>query len=171
MVTAVYTGQMVNKEFTLDMTKRIFCVLALSASASFLMAQPAPPSPEKMVARRVSHLTTLLSLTTAQQADATTIFTSAQTALATARDNMRTARTALQAAVQKNDITGINAAATSIGTLTIQEVEVQAKADASLYALLTPDQKTKFDALGAHGGGRGGPGGPGGPHGFGGPRQ
>ena len=161
------------------MTKRFFCVLALSASASFLMAQPTPPSPEKMVSRRVSHLATLLSLTTAQQTDASTIFTSAQTALTTARDNMRTARTALHAAVQKNDITGINAAATSIGTLTTQEVEVQAKADASFYALLTPDQKTKFDELGAQGGGRGGfggPSGPGGPgvdgaRGFGGPRK
>ena len=151
------------------MTKRIFCVLALSAS--FLMAQPTPPSHEKMAARRTSHLTTLLSLTTAQQADATTIFTSAQTALSTARDNMKAARTALHTAVQKNDITGINAAATSIGTLTAQEVEVQAKADAAFYALLTPDQKTKFDELGAQGGGRGGLGGPGGagPRGFGGP--
>ena len=161
-----------DKEFTVDMNKRMFCVLALSA-ASFLAAQRTPPTPAQMVTNRVGHLTTLLSLTTSQQAEATTIFTTAQAAVSGFMDSMKTARTALHAAVQKNDIAGINIAASQIGALTVQQVEAQAKGDAAFYAILTADQKTKFDELGG-GGGFGGPGG--GPRGFGGqggpgPRQ
>lgn len=58
---------------------------------------------------------------------------------------MMTARTALQTAVEANDAAGIASAATQIGTLTTQEVQTRATADAAFYALLTStDQQAKF---------------------------
>ena len=89
---------------------------------------------------------------------------------------MQTAQTALQAAVTSN--TGLSAAATQIGSLTAQQVLIQATGDAAFYAILTADQRTKLTDLNKPGQGgpgqgqgqgpgqgpnNGGPGGPGGP--------
>ena len=140
------------------MIKRILnvCLMAAFLAAS-LFSQGAgtppnppsnPPSDADIVANLVAHLTTLLDLTGAQQTQATSIFTVAQ----------------------------ITAAATQIGTLTMQQVVAQAKADAAFYLILTSDQQTKFAALKAAGLGAPGPGpgpgqGQGGPQGPPPPRQ
>jgi Spy/CpxP family protein refolding chaperone len=66
--------------------------------------------------------------------------------------------------VKNNDSAGIAAAAVTIGELTTQQVQAKATADAALYAILTPDQQTKFSTIekhgprgfGPHGGGPGG---------------
>jgi Spy/CpxP family protein refolding chaperone len=108
-----------------------------------------------------------LDLTAAQQAQATTIFTSEETALATVRTSMHTARTALQAAIKSNDVATIGTESTQIGTLTGEEVQARSTASAAFYAILTVDQQSKFDTLGPMGGGPGGFGGPG-PRGMGG---
>lgn len=119
-----------------------------------------------MATHQVTRLTTLLTLTAAQQAQATTIFTAEATANSTTMASMRTARTALKTAVEANDQAGIATQASQIGSLTTQQVSDQAKAQAAFYAILTADQKTKYDSLGGPGG-FGGPGGPGGgPAGF-----
>lgn len=152
------------------MNKLILNAVAVTTlAASFAAGQPTgtPPTSAEIVSNRVARLTTLLTLTTAQQTQATTIFTTEVTALAAIKTNLDTARTALNAAVLKNDSAAIVTQATQIGALTTQQVEAQAKADASFYALLTPDQQTKYTELRLTGlGGRGGPGGPGhgGPH-------
>jgi len=126
----------------------------------------APPTAAQMVAQRVAHLTTLLSLNSDQQAKATTLFTTEETALSAIHGSMRTARTALNAAVEANDANGIASAAAEIGTLTTQEVQGQATADAAFYAILSNDQQTKYKAMPfGHGGPGGGPRGPGGPAG------
>jgi Spy/CpxP family protein refolding chaperone len=122
------------------------------------------PTPAQTIVNRIARLTTLLTLTTAQQTEATTIFTNEQTALSGIPTSMQTARTALQTAIEKNDVTGITTQATQIGSLTTQQLEIQAKADAAFYAILTADQQTKYNQL--QGSGLGGPGG--GPGGFGG---
>ena len=129
-----------------------------------------PPTPAQIVANQVARLTKLLDLTSTQQASATTIFTTEQTALATLRTSMQTARTALQTAIKSDDTATIGTEATQIGTLTGQEVLAQATAAGAFYAILTADQQTKYDTLGPLGGGPGGPGGFGGPgpHGLGG---
>ena len=141
--------------------------------ASAQSTPPTPPTPAQMVANQVARLTKLLDLNATQQASATTIFTTEQTALATDRTNLQTARKALQTAIKANDTGTIATQATQIGTLTGDEVLAQATASAAFYLLLTPDQQSKYDTLGPRGGGPGGfggPGGPGGPgpHGFGG---
>jgi Spy/CpxP family protein refolding chaperone len=153
------------------MPKRLLTLAALSAiSLAPLAAQgtttttTTPPGIE----RRVAYLTTLLGLSTSQAAQATTIFTNAQTAAAALRTNMQQARQALRTAITGNDATGIEKAAAAIGNLMGQQTAIQAKADAGFYALLTPDQQTKYNQSGGRGGfgmgrgmGMGGPLGPG----------
>jgi Spy/CpxP family protein refolding chaperone len=159
------------------MKRTIFqAALVALLSASFLYAQstntpPAPPTPAQIAAAMVARLTTLLDLTSAQQASAITIFTASATTDAAIATQMQTAHTPLHTAVTSNSTIGITAAATTIGGLTTQQVEADAGADAAFYALLTADQQAKYATLqppgqGTSGGpgcpppGSGGPGGP-----------
>jgi len=152
------------------MNKRILTVFAFTTlSASTLFGQPwstsgTPPTTAQLVTNLVARLTALLTLTTAQQTQATTIFTNEQTAVSALSTSMQTAQTALQTAIKSNDQTGIVTEATQIGALTTQQVEDSAKASAAFYAILTPDQQTKYNEL--HAVGIGGPGGLGGPGGI-----
>jgi hypothetical protein len=109
----------------------------------------------------------LLGLTADQKARAVTIFTDAFTASQTLRTSSQTARTALAAAVKKNDLGGINQYSTELGTLSGQMTAIDSKADAAFYALLTPDQQAKYDAAPHRGGPGGMMGGPGPAGGFG----
>jgi hypothetical protein len=102
------------------------------------------PDVATIVAREVSFLTSLLTLTTGQQTQATTIFTTALTSIQTLEATITTARTALATAVKANDTAGITTQAAAIGNAEGQIVALQAKADAAFYALLTADQKTKL---------------------------
>jgi Spy/CpxP family protein refolding chaperone len=111
-------------------------------------ASGTPPDPTTMVARRVSRLQTLLNLTDAQAAQATTIFTNAATAESPLRTSLMTAHSALQDAIKANNTAVIDQQAATIGNLSGQITGIQAKADAAFYALLTPDQQTKYNQLG-----------------------
>ena len=156
------------------MVKRILIAVVLAAfltplvfSQTTTTTPPTPPTAEQMVANRVARLTKLLDLNTAQQAQATAIFTAEQTALAGLRTSMDAARTALKTAVDANDAGGIDAAATQIGSLTAQQIQGQSKAEAAFFAILTTDQQSKYKELGpgpgnGPGGRGGGPGGMGG---------
>jgi Spy/CpxP family protein refolding chaperone len=131
-------------------------------SAAFLIAQPSPPSIADMVANQVAHLTTLLTLTTAQAAQATSIFTTEETTISSLRTSQQTAQAALKSAVQANSPSGIAAAAAQIGALDTQTVTARATADAAFYAILTSAQQTVYNELPQGGPGFGPPGGPGG---------
>lgn len=138
--------------------------------AGLALAQRTAPDPAAMVQRQVDRLTHSLSLTTAQQGQATTIFTAAQTANQTVMTDLRQAHTSLAAAIKSNDTNSIATLSTQIGTLTGQMTANTAKADAAFYAILTPDQQAKYTpGVGGFGGGFGGRG-PGGPRGRG-PQQ
>lgn len=113
-----------------------------------------------MIQHRVDQLTTLLGLTTAQQAQATTIFTSAFTASQSVQSSLQTDRDSLAAAVKADNTATIDQVSATIGTLQGQLTAINAKSDAAFYAILTPDQKSKYDAL-PHGGPGGGFGPPG----------
>jgi hypothetical protein len=108
-----------------------------------------PPDVATIVAHEVSFLTTLLTLTTGQQTQATTIFTNALNSITPLQTSITTARTALSTAVKANDTAGITTQSTAIGTAEGQITLIQAKADAAFYALLTTDQKTKLGTLDA----------------------
>ena len=143
-------------------------------AAPFLCGQstgtpPTPPTPAQIAANIVARLTTLLDLTSAQQAMATTIFTAQATSDQSIGAQMQTAQAALQTAVTSNSTSGIASAASTIGSLTTQKVTADAGADAAFYAILTPDQQTKYASLQPPGQGAGGPGGPPPPGGPGGP--
>jgi hypothetical protein len=108
-----------------------------------------PPDVATIVAHEVSFLTNLLTLTTGQQTQATTIFMDALNSVTPLQTAINTAHTALATAVKANDTTAITTQATAIGTAEGQIVAIQAKADAAFYALLTADQKTKLAAADA----------------------
>jgi Spy/CpxP family protein refolding chaperone len=145
----------------------------LIASISVLHAQSGtphtPPTPAQMVARRVAQLTTLLTLTSAQQESATTLFTAEETAQQATRTSIHQAQSTLKTAVEANDAATISTTATQIGVLTGQEIATRAQTEATFYASLTADQQAKYKQLHEGGGegfgGRGGPGHGGGPGG------
>ena len=143
------------------MKKTIATLLLTSAfAAPLLFAQSSgnPPSPANRVERRVQFLTTLLTLTTAQQQQATTIFTNEATSATTLLASLRTARQSLRTAVENTDANTINQLSTTIGNLTAQLASNEATANAAFYQMLTPDQQAKlkdYQSRGPRGGGRG----------------
>src|SRR6266404_494444 len=124
--------------------------------------KPGPPSSVDRAQHRVQFLTTVLSLTSGQQQQATTIFTNAATSQSALHDSMRAAHEALGSAVKNNDAAGIDAASNTLGQLTAQMTSINAKAQAAFNQILTADQQTKLAQLD-----KGGPEGFGGPGGFG----
>jgi Spy/CpxP family protein refolding chaperone len=130
-----------------DMKKTLSALLLLAAAA-FAQGPGGPPDP----AARVARMTVLLNLTAAQQAQATTIFTNEQAALAPLQTQTQTAHTSLSAAVKGNQTATIDTVAAQIGSLHAQTSSVQSKAQAAFYALLTADQQTKYDSLPGPGG-------------------
>jgi len=152
------------------MRTNLLKVTAFLALASvFAMAQHGnPPDPAKMAQHHIDFLTKQLSLTPQQQQQATTIFSEVSNNAKGVHEQMRTAHDSLKAAIQKNDVAGIEQSANTIGSLTTQMTVAHAKAQAAFYQTLTPDQQTKMNELESHHGmrmhGRGfGHGGPGGP--------
>jgi Spy/CpxP family protein refolding chaperone len=103
-----------------------------------------PPDVATIVAHEVSFLTSLLTLTTGQQTQATTIFTSALNSITPIQTTITTAQTALATAVKGGDTKGVTTQATAIGAAQGQILAIQATADANFYGLLTADQKTKL---------------------------
>jgi Spy/CpxP family protein refolding chaperone len=133
------------------MRKVTIITLALVCATSLLFAQTqmtdTPLNPATVAQHRVAFLTTVLSLTSAQQASATTIFTNAATTALGLRTQLKTQRQGLTTAVQNNDTATIGSVSTAIGGLVAQMVSNKATAYASFYQLLTPDQQSKFTQL------------------------
>jgi Spy/CpxP family protein refolding chaperone len=93
----------------------------------------------------------VLSLTPAQQQQATTIFTNAMSGGQSFHADMKTAHQNLEAAIKNNDPNGITQAANTIGNLTAQMIAAHAKAQAAFYQILTPDQQSKLSQLESEG--------------------
>lgn len=108
--------------------------------------------PATRIAMKVTMLTARLSLTEAQKTQATTIFTQAATESATPRATSETLRTQLRDAVKTNNIGTINQLTITLGTLSGQLTAIELRAEAAFYAILTAEQKTKYDAGQGHGG-------------------
>jgi hypothetical protein len=114
-----------------------------------------PPDTATIVTNRVARLTKILTLTTAQAAQATTIFISSLNAITPLQTTLSTDRTSLAAAVKTNSISMIDQLSASIGSLNGQILDIQSKADAAFYAILDATQKTTLDASHTGRGGRG----------------
>lgn len=67
--------------------------------------------------------------------------------------NMRSAEQALHAAEKNNDAAGIQSASTQIGNITGQLTSNRSMLNAGIAQILTPEQLTKYKALGAGAGG------------------
>jgi Spy/CpxP family protein refolding chaperone len=145
--------------------KHIVIALTMAAAVATAPAQSAhtPPTPAQMAEHEVQHYAEQLSLTSAQQQEATTIFTAAATSESTLRTEQHTAHTALAASIVSGDTATIGQAATMVGTLEGELTSAHALAEAKLYKLLTPEPQTTFAAMLNHpmgrgpGMGRGGP--------------
>jgi Spy/CpxP family protein refolding chaperone len=133
-------------------TLAFVCMFASPA----LFAQAADSTPEapnasahaaKRVQHRVKHLTSALSLTTAQQAQVTTILTNAMASQSTAYASMKTAHTSLQNAIHSNDAAAMEQAANSLGAMSAQKTLARAKTEAAIYQTLTPEQQAKMAQL------------------------
>jgi Spy/CpxP family protein refolding chaperone len=108
---------------------------------------PAAVDSATMIERRVARLAKLLDLTEAQKISATQIFTDAAAAAKEARTGAEAAREAIAAAIKTNNTVAIETNAATLGTIHGKTIAIESKAQAAFYALLTADQKTKYDEL------------------------
>ena len=157
------------KIFATCLLAAAFAVPGAFAQTTEAAAAPAPGgmhNPAAEIEHRVSTMTTILTLSSAQQTQIKTILTNEQTAETGFRTSMRAAHTSLKTAVQSNDAASIEQISNTIGTITAQSTASHAKTEAAIFQLLNPEQQAK--AVQLHGL-LDGPGGPGG-FGHGGPR-
>jgi len=106
--------------------------------------------------RRVDFLAGYLGLSDSQKTQAKAIFDASEQAAQTALGQLASARDALRLAVIDNKPDAeLDRLAAAVGTVEGQLAAIHAKASAKFYALLTPEQKQKYDQLGE----RRGPGG------------
>jgi Spy/CpxP family protein refolding chaperone len=128
---------------------KFFALLAILGILPMAQAQSphTPPTPASMAARQVQRYTTLLSLNPAQVEQATTLFTTEATTGSNARAAEHTAHQALEAAIKANDTATIQSTSTTLGQMAGEMMASHALTRAQFYALLTADQKTRFDQL------------------------
>ena len=140
-----------------------FAALAAGLTLTQASAQNGQFDPAQMIQMRVERMNDDLKLSKAQQKQITGIYTDAQAANQSVMGGMREANQALSAAIKSNDANAMSQAANTIGTLTAQMTVNNAKAEAAVYAALTPDQQAKYQPMAGGRGGMGmGMGGPGG---------
>jgi Spy/CpxP family protein refolding chaperone len=125
----------------------LFAILGLLPMAQAQTPTHTPPTPAAIAQRQVERYTTLLTLSSAQVEQATTIFTTEATTEQGSRASERAAHQALEAAIKANDKETIQSTATTMGQMSGELMAAHALARAQFYALLTADQKTKYSQL------------------------
>ena len=131
---------------------------AALAAVTFAAALPlsAQSSTRFHSANRLDFLTGYLSLTDSQKPQAKAIFDAEATAQATSQGQRTAAETALKAAIKLNaSDSELDRLSATIGVIHGQGAAIHAKASAKFYALLTAEQKAKYDALADRQGGPG----------------
>jgi Spy/CpxP family protein refolding chaperone len=99
-------------------------------------------------ARNLDFLAGYLSLSDTQKTQAKAIFDAAETASETVRGQLTSANDALKAGVKAGKSESeLDVLAAAVGVLQGRGVGIRAKAEAKFYALLTAEQKTKYDEL------------------------
>jgi Spy/CpxP family protein refolding chaperone len=147
------------------MKKLVTLVLAtVIAIPLFSQTSPKPPSPADRAQHQVKALTTLLSLTSAQQQQARTIYTNAAKAEQAVHQSEKDVQESLHNAIKNNDSATIDEISGTLAQSMAELTSIKAKADAAFYQILSAEQQSKFSDLESqHLGGLDGPGGPGGP--------
>ena len=140
-------------------TFQAFFLAAAIGTAAFAQTSTATADPATLAQRKVSRLAAQLNLTEAQKSQATTIFTNAFTAAQPIHSSLQANRTAMQTAIQKNDAATIDLLSNQSGPLAAQLMDINAKANAAFYNILTPAQQAAYNSMphgwGAPGGPRG----------------
>jgi Spy/CpxP family protein refolding chaperone len=88
-----------------------------------------------------------LNLSDSQKQEAKTIFQQARETAKPVRDELRTNREALQAAIKANDTAKIHSLSVKQGSLMAKLTEIRSDARAQFYAKLTPEQRIKADQM------------------------
>jgi Spy/CpxP family protein refolding chaperone len=133
-----------------SLTRRTLNAALAIALAVPAFAQTATPRTRP---GRLDFLAGYLSLTDAQKTQAQALFDAASSASETARGQLESASTALQTAVKANQSDAeLDRLSAAIGVIHGQMTAINAKAQAKFYALLTAEQKAKYDQLGDRGG-------------------
>ncbi|MCW5979175.1 MAG: periplasmic heavy metal sensor [Bryobacteraceae bacterium] len=130
--------------------------LLVAAAALPVLADPGFPGGGP---RGPDFLAGYLGLSDAQKEQAKAIFEAADAAAETPRGELQSAREALTAAVKAGQPdAALDQLSAAVGVIEGQLTAIRAKATAKFYALLTAEQKQKYDQLGERGGpdGRGG---------------
>jgi len=136
------------------MKKHLLITVMTIVSALPIAAQGRPSG---RTSNRLDFLTGYLNFSDAQKQQAETIFDSANQASETTRGQLTAARSTLTEAVKANrSETELDRLGAAVGVIEGQLAAINAKASAKFYALLTAEQKQKYDELGSRG-----PGGPG----------
>ena len=146
--------------------KKLVTVALATMIAIPLLGQtsPKPPTPAERAQHQVKALTTLLSLTSTQQQQATTIYISAAKAEQAVHQSEKDVHESLRSAIKNNDATTIDEISGTLAQSMAQLTSIKAKADAAFYQILSVEQQSKFSDLESqHLGGLDGPGEPGGP--------
>jgi Spy/CpxP family protein refolding chaperone len=132
----------------MNLRKLLVLTLALAVAIPALaQSQPKPPNPADIAKHQVKTLTTLLSLTSAQQQQALTIYTNSATAQQTVIETDKTTHDSLHAAIKNNDSAAIDQLASTLAQSNAQLTSIRAKADAAFYQILTAEQQTKYSEL------------------------
>ncbi|PYT33098.1 MAG: hypothetical protein DMG58_08520 [Acidobacteria bacterium] len=136
-----------------------FAGMAALASGMMFAQAPAPPAQPQSPTQRWQHrrgrmldrMATKLNLTDSQKEQAHSIMQSARESAQPITQQLKQNRQALHEAIKagKPDA-DIDQLAATTGNLTGQVTAIRTKAFAKVYALLTPEQRTKADQLGGH---------------------
>ncbi len=105
------------------------------------------PKSAKKATKYLNSLGALLTLTSAQQQQATAIFTAASGSRASIKTGMQALYVTIGTAVKNNDTVGISQAAQSLSLLMAQNVQNGALANAAFFQLLTPTQQATLSQL------------------------
>ena len=143
------------------MARRVtFWLVALAAVASLLPGQTPPQRrlrPTTWAEWRVEGLAMRLNLSDSQKQQTLVLYQGVEEATRPLEDKLGVARKALRDAAKNSAMTEIERISAQIGVLSGQIAAVEAKCDASLYNMLTAEQKQRWDRpFGDRGGGPGG---------------
>ena len=138
------------------MKHRILTALSVTALAAGMLLADTPAAVQGNRGSRIQRMAIVLGLTDAQKTQAKSIFDAGPQAAQPLFKQIRTVRQSLHSAATGGG-GDVDQLSSQLGTLTGQLAAIHTQSMAQFYALLTPDQQAKAQALRRTGGGRRGP--------------
>ena len=128
------------------MKHRILTALSVTALAAGMLLADTPAAVQGRQGNRIERMATVLGLTDAQKTQAKSIFNAARQAAQPLYQQARTLRQSLHGAATGagGDVEQLSS---QLGVVTGQLAAIHTKSRAQFYALLTPDQQAKAQAL------------------------